>query len=68
MMLGSWQPLSGGLRSRAADSPDRCPDFQDRSRGRSGAGLLKWMCLAPNLLFIEVVAQVFSEDRKGGGE
>lgn len=55
-MLESWQPLAGGLRSRTVASPDRRPDFQDRSRGRAGTGLLKWICLAQNLLFTKVAA------------
>lgn len=50
----SWQPLAGGLHSRTADSPDRGPDFQDRSR--AGIGLLKQIYLAQNSLFTKVVA------------
>ena len=41
---------------RTVDSPDRCSDFQDRSRRKAAARLLKPICLAPSLLFIKAVA------------
>ena len=63
-MLRPWQPLLGGLHSRAVDSPDKRSDFQDRSR----AALDSWSAFAwlRTHSLQKWWLKVFREERKGG--